>query len=178
MSGRSKMRSSASPPSGSRRAFGARWLLAGLLIGVLPCRLSAQGSAYEELQTFSAVLNHIRLNYADSVTYAEMVRAAIDGVLRALDPHSYFVSRRDWEKRSALERGDLAVTGMVLEDEDSAAAVLAVVPRSSAEKAGVLPGDRVIEVDDSAVVGLKVQQVELLLAGPSGSKVHVTLERG
>jgi carboxyl-terminal processing protease len=173
------MRSSALPPCGSRgRRLGARWLLAGVLIAVLPCHLSAQASAYEELQTFSAVLNHLRLSYVDSVTYAEMVRAAIDGVLRALDPHSYFVSRRDWEKRSAFERGDLAVTGMVLDDEDSAAAVLAVVPRSPAEKAGVLPGDRVVQVDDTSVVGLKVRQVELLLAGPSGSKVHVTLERG
>ena len=173
------MPSSVSRPCASRGALGARLLLAGLLISLLlPTGLRAQGSAYEELQTFSAVLNHIRANYVDSVTYVEMVRAAIDGMLHALDPHSYFVSRRDWEKRSAFERGELAVTGMVLDDEDSAAAVVAVVPRSPAEKAGVVPGDRVIAVDDTSVVGLKVQQVELLLAGPSGSKVHVIFERG
>jgi tetratricopeptide (TPR) repeat protein len=46
-------------------------------------------SAYEELQAFSSVLTHIRVNYVDSVTYRELVHAAIDGMLHALDPHSY-----------------------------------------------------------------------------------------
>src|SRR5690348_16063453 len=53
---------------------------------------SPSRSAYEELQTFSGVLNHIRVNYVDSVTYAQLVRAAIDGVLHSLDPHSRFES--------------------------------------------------------------------------------------
>lgn len=137
-----------------------------------------QPSAYEELQTFSAVLNHVRVNYVDSVTYTQLVRAAIDGVLRSLDPHSYFVSRLDWDKLSALERGDLGVTGMALEEEDSAVTVLAVYPKSSAAKAGVLPGDRVSEVNDTSVSGLKIKAVALRLAGEKGSKVHVKLERG
>ncbi len=139
---------------------------------------SPQPSAYEELQSFSGVLNHIRVNYVDSVTYTQLVRAAIDGVLRSLDPHSYFVSRRDWEKLSALERGELAVTGMVLEEEDSAITVLAVYPKSAAAKAGVLPGDRITDVNDTSVLGLKVKEATLRLAGEKGSKVHVKLERG
>lgn len=170
------------PGSASRLCASGRLLRSALfaaaLLGGAPGRSRAQGSAYEQLQAFSAVLNHIRLNYVDSVTYAEMVRAAIDGMLRSLDPHSYFVSRSDWEKRSALERGELAVTGMALDEEDSAIVVLAVVPQSSAEKGGVLPGDRLVQVNDMSVVGLKVQEVELMLAGPSGSKVRVRLERG
>ena len=70
-----------SGPTCSRRLalFCILALVVGLLIGAAPSRGAAQSSAYEELQTFSAVLNHIRLNYVDSVTYAEMVRAAIEG---------------------------------------------------------------------------------------------------
>ena len=139
---------------------------------------SSPPSAYEELQMFSGVLNHIRLNYVDSAAYDALVRAAIDGMLRSLDPHSYFVSRRDWEKLSALERGELAVTGMALEEEDSALTVLAVYPKSAAAKAGVLPGDRITEVNDTSVRGLKVKEADLRLAGEKGSKVHVKFERG
>ena len=62
-------------------------LLLGVMVGRLPAQ---QRSAYEELQTFSGVLNHIRLNYADSVGYPQLIQAAIEGMLRALDPHSYF----------------------------------------------------------------------------------------
>src|SRR5881397_4173151 len=96
-----------------------------------------QPSAYEELQTFSAVLNHIRVNYMDSVTYTQLVRAAIDGVLQALDPHSRFESYADRNKAAKLQRGELAVTGLVLENVDGAASVLAVMLKSPADKAGL-----------------------------------------
>jgi len=137
-----------------------------------------QTSAYEELQAFSTVLNHIRLNYADSVSYHELVHAAIDGMLRSLDPHSYFLSRADWERRSAFERGELAGVGILLEAEDSAATVVSVLPESPADKAGVQPGDRIAEVNDTSVAGLKAEEVALRLAGPKGAKVRIRLERG
>src|SRR5439155_1689789 len=132
----------------------------------------------EELQTFSGVLNHVRLNYVDSVTYAQMLRAAIDGVLHALDPHSLFFSRDDWERRNALERGDLAVTGLSFENVDSAITVLSVSPRSPAARAGVLPGDRLTTVNDTAIAGLDVEKIALRMAGEKGSKVRLQFERG
>jgi len=144
---------------------------------VIPPRAAAQGS-YEYLQAFSSVLNHVRLNYVDSVSYPELVRAAIEGALRSLDPHSYYVSRADWERRSALERGELAITGIRLEDSDSATVVLSVWEESPADKAGVQSGDRIVAVDDTTVAGLRAADVELRLAGKKGSKVRVTLERG
>jgi carboxyl-terminal processing protease len=137
-----------------------------------------QRAAYEELQTFSGVLNHIRLNYPDSVSYTELVAAAIRGVLRSLDPHSYYVSRLEWQKRNALERGELFTVGISLEEVDGAATVLRVAPRSPAAKGGVLAGDRVIALDDTAVAGLDMQTLELRLAGERGSKVRLQLERG
>ncbi len=91
-----------------------------------------QRSSYEELQTFSAVLNHIRLNYVDTVTYTVLVHAAIDGVLSSLDPHSRYESLADFGRENAMERGELATTGIMLEDEEGFATVLAVIPRPRA----------------------------------------------
>src|SRR5438046_227648 len=155
-------------------------LAAGVLLSVSPTvRLSGQQRpAYEELQTFSGVLNHVRLNYVDSVTYAQLVRAAIDGVLHALDPHSLFFSRADFERRNALERGELAVTGLALEEVDSAVTVLSVYPRGPAARAGILPGDRLVTVNDTAVAGLDVDKLSLRMAGEKGSKLRLQFERG
>src|SRR5512145_1617303 len=116
-----------------------RWRLAVVALAfAAPSAASAQSrAAYEELQTFSGVLNHIRLNYPDSVTYSELVAAAIRGVLRSLDPHNSYVSRLEWQKRNALERGELFTVGMALEEVDGVATVLAVAPRSPAAKGGV-----------------------------------------
>ena len=135
-------------------------------------------SAYEELQTFSGVLNYIRLNYPDSVGYSELVAAAIRGVLHSLDPHSRFASRVEFERQNALERGELFTVGLSLEDVEGAATVLAVVPRSPAAKGGVLPGDRVVTLNDTSVTGLGMKTLELRIAGERGSKVRLELERG
>jgi carboxyl-terminal processing protease len=133
---------------------------------------------YQELQLFSGVLNHIRVNYMDSVRYSELMRAAIDGMLHSLDPHSYYMSRRDWERQDKLERGDLPSVGAVLDQEDSAVTVLTVIPGSPAAKAGVQPGDRVTAVNDTAVSRMKAADVALRLAGTEGSQVQLRLERG
>jgi carboxyl-terminal processing protease len=183
MSAKSQMRSNVSllSTSAARLNRTCPWvlLLAGLTGAYPPRQLAAQQTAaYEELQSFSAVLNHIRLNYVDSVTYTELVRAAINGVLHSLDPHSAFFSRREFSRRAALERGELAASGLQLERVDDAVTVLGVAEGSAAAKAGVYPGDRVLTINDTAVAGLDVKNVELRLAGEKGSKVHVRLERG
>jgi carboxyl-terminal processing protease len=156
-------------------------LLAAGLLAVTPgapVHGQTQRSAYEELQTFSGVLNHIRLNYPDSVSYSALVAAAIRGVLRALDPHSSYVSRLEFQRQNALERGELATVGVRLEDVEGAATVLAVAPGSPAAKSGVLPGDRVLALNDTSIAGLDMATVELRLAGEKGSKVRLTMERG
>ena len=145
-----------------------------------PGALSSQAtrSAYEELQTFSGVLNHIRLNYPDSVGYSDLVAAAIRGVLRSLDPHSSYLSRVEWERQSALERGELYGVGMSIDEVEGAITVLGVVPRSPAAKGGVLPGDRIRALNDTVVDGLDLRAIELRLAGEKGSRVRLRMERG
>ena len=160
----------------SPRGLPALALVAALWAG-RPASAHAQAS-YEQLQALSGVLNYIRLNYVDSVTYQSMVHSAIDGILTSLDPHSYFISRADWERKSALERGELAGTGIILEEVDSTATVLAIYPGSPADKAGVQPGDRITAVGDTIVAGEGAKSIELKLAGEKGSKVRVRLERG
>ena len=159
-----------------------------VLLATAVGRLHAQQtSAYEELQAFSGVLNYIRLNYPDTVAYSTLVHAAIDGVLAPLDPHSSFYSRVDFERRTALERGELAITGLALEDVDSIITVLAVAARGPAAKAGVQPGDRLVAVNDTSVAGLDVRSVALaarrrqgiegppaVLSGPAARAGHAS----
>ena len=156
----------------------SRWVLAALLLCAAPGHAVGQASSYEELQRFSAVLNHIRTNYPDSVSYHGLVRAAIDGMIRSLDPHSWFASREDYEKLNALERGELAETGIVFDFADGVPTVLSYTQGSPAQKAGVLPGDRILRVDAIPVAGMTAKSIALRLAGEKGSKVMVGLERG
>jgi carboxyl-terminal processing protease len=151
-------------------------LIGAMLLGP---RAEAQTSTnYEELQAFSTVLNYVRLNYTDSVVYRQMVRAAINGVLGSLDPHSYFMAADDYRRLSALERGELAVTGLTMELVDGRATVLTVVDKSPADRAGIDPGDRLLAIDDSTTQGQGIEDLKLRLAGEKGSRVRVRFARG
>ena len=145
--------------------------------GLSPAR-AQQRSAYEELQTFSGVLSYVRVNYVDSADFSGLIRAAIDGVLRSLDPHSYFLRREDLEKLAAWEQGRLVTTGLLLEFQEGAVSVGAVVPESPASKAGILPGDRLVAMNDTSVAGQPLPRLQARLVGEKGSKVRLTLVRG
>jgi carboxyl-terminal processing protease len=164
----------------SRSCFRAPIALLTLLL-VGGGRLAAQSQeppSYEQLQALSNVLNYLRLNYLEPVSYTELVRAAIDGMLRSLDPHSYFLVRADFERRGALERGELASTGLYLEMVDGRPTVLAVAEGSSAARARIQPGDRILTIDDTTIAGIDAERLALKLAGERGSRVRLRLARG
>ncbi|MBX6363387.1 MAG: S41 family peptidase, partial [Gemmatimonadetes bacterium] len=157
----------------------ARGLAALVALAALAAPAAGQQrSAYEELQTFSGVLNNIRLNYVDSVSYAPLVRAAIAGMLRALDPHSAFIARDEQTVLDQVESGRLAAIGARLEEVDGALTLTSVGPDGPAARAGIQPGDRLVAVDDVPVAGLSPSAALVRLAGEPGSRLRLTLERG
>ena len=162
------------------RAFRPYFPWCAVLTGLalVPGIARAQGASYEQLQTFSSLLNQIRLSYVDSVTYAELVHAAIDGVLSSLDPHSRFVRRADAERELSYESGSLAGTGIQYDVVDDRIVVLAVHPAGPGARAGVSPGDRLLAIDDTSIAGLSLEEVTSRLIGDKGKKIHLLLSRG
>ncbi len=151
--------------------------LLACLIGISASPVAAQ-SSYEQLGAFSDVLNHIRINYTDSVGYRELVRAAVEGVLRSLDPHSYFLAREDYARRNSIERGELGITGLYFEMVDGRPTVLGVIDGSPAARARIQPGDRLLSIDDTSIAGLDREHLALKLAGERGTRVRLRFARG
>jgi carboxyl-terminal processing protease len=147
----------------------------GLVLGTGGLRAQA---SYEQLQTFSSLLNQIRTSYVDSVTYGELVHAAIDGVLGSLDPHSRFLRREDGEREEAYEAGVLAGTGIVFDEVDGSLTVVTVLPGTPGAKAGISAGDRLLAINDTASAGLSAYEAGIRLIGPKGTKVRLLFERG
>lgn len=155
-----------------------RWIVAVAALGLWPgSGLTAQGS-YEQLQAFSGVLNQIRQNYVDSVTSSQLVLAAIDGMLSSLDPHSYFLSREQGARQLAYQAGQLAGLGIIIYEVDGLPTIQAVLPESPAARAGISPGDRLVRVNDTVVVGIPFQSLQTRLIGERGSRIRLLLERG
>ena len=161
----------------ARRAVVAVLVAATFLVA-RPRTASAQGASYEQLQTFSSLLNQVRMSYVDSVTYAELVHAAIDGVLSSLDPHSRFVRRYDADREMAYEAGTLAGTGIVYDLVEDHLAVLTVYPKGPGARAGVSPGDWLLAINDTATAGLSPQEAGARLVGDKGKKLRLKFARG
>jgi carboxyl-terminal processing protease len=152
-------------------------IAAGLALAGAP-RLAAQSESYQDLQTFSYLLSEVRLNYVRPVATPQLIRAAIEGMLSSLDPHSRFVPREENDRWLAWQGGQLAGTGIVLGDEDGTVTVAAVQDRSPAARVGIVPGDRLLALNDTLVAGTAIGELQDRLLGEKGRKVRIRLARG
>ena len=141
-------------------------------------RAQARMTPYEQLQVFSTVLNQIRRSYVDSVSYRHLVRAAVEGMLSSLDPHSRYESHEEFMRRMGFERGELASPDIAVDVLDGEVIVLGVADDSPAAKAGLLPGDRIRALDGEPLDGVGAAEVADRLLGEKGSRLRLTLARG
>ena len=159
----------------SRRRAAALGLL---VLAALTTRPARAQSSFEALQTFSALVNQVRQNYVDSVTTPQLVLGAIRGMLASLDPHSYFQTGEEFRQMVAWRAGELAGAGVVIDDQDGDLVVQAVMAGGPGARAGVLPGDRLVSLNDTVVSDLGAARVMQRLIGARGTAVTMLLERG
>ena len=139
----------------------------------------ARRSAYEDLQMFGQVLNQIRVNHPDSVDAHKLFMAAIAGMIRAADPHSYVIPamRLVPGKEKALRDGKLVPVPVTFAFVDGAPLVVSVAAGSEARQLDILPGDELISIDGAPVQAESDEELSIFLAGPKGSKATLTFER-
>jgi carboxyl-terminal processing protease len=133
----------------------------------------------EDLQMLTGVLNQIRINHPDSVEAHDLIMAAIRGMLAAADPHSYVIMYQPLveERAKALESGKAAPVPIAFRFVGGSPVVGAVAAGSGAAKSDILPGDELVAVDGGPVTAASADELEILLAGPKGSKTSLTFER-
>lgn len=170
---------------------GPRLLPTGLAItaAVLlhPVPLAAQDSTrvvrprtvYEDLQMFSQVLNQIRVNHPDSLDTHALFMAAVEGMVRAADPHSYVLPAvrlsPGWQE--SARAGELYPVPISFSYIDDAPIVVSVQPGSDAAKRDILPGDELVAIDGRPVTAESEAELDIVLSGKKGSSVRLDLQR-
>ena len=143
---------------------------------------AASGSSDTEIQAslreFSAVLATVERHYAGELDADEvMFQGAIPRMLRMLDPHSSFFSPEAFQQLRDNQKGHYAGVGMHIQDRGGSTIVVAPFPRTPAYRAGLRPGDVIVEVDDDNVESLNVIEVAERLRGPANTMVTIGIER-
>ncbi len=139
--------------------------------------LAQEKDLYEEMMLFSDVISHVRAGYMDEVDPPELIRAAIDGVLFHLDPHTVYLDPHQYESLLRIVSGEAIGLGIELDIIDEVPTVISTLKGSSAGRSTVRTGDMLLRVDGQEVVGLSEPKLRLLLSGPEGTKVELIFKR-
>lgn len=138
---------------------------------------SGRDPAARALSIFSDVLALTRANYVEATESRTLLEGAYDGMSDALDPFSFYVPASDRATFQAHQSSGAVGPGIVVARRGGFPYVVAPVPGSSAEKAGVKSGDLLDSVDGKPMRNAPLWKITAALAGPEGTRVDVGLFR-
>jgi carboxyl-terminal processing protease len=121
----------------------------------------------------------IKNNYVDNLEDEKIVDAAIEGMLKQLDPHSTYIKAKDVEKTNENLNGSFEGIGVQFQMVEDTLVVIKAVSGGPCEKQGIIPGDRIVFVNDSTIAGVKMTNADIMtrLRGPKGSVVKLGIIR-
>ena len=180
--------------------FTPLWMAVCVVIGILVGTFYANHFSGNRLNIINSsgnklnnLLHIIDDQYVDTVNINDLVEKAMPQILAELDPHSVYITAREGEIANDDLRGSFFGIGIEFTIRQDTIRVQNVIGNGPAERAGVLAGDKIVEVDDSIFVGKICTNAEAMhrLKGPKDTKVklgilrygenkirHITITRG
>ena len=154
-------------------------LLTLLLFALLPTHAQFQMGAkkpMEKLRNAEQAIYHL---YVDTVNEPKMIEAAIRGMLKELDPHSTYSTPKEVKAMTESLTGNFEGVGIQFNMLDDTLMVIQTVINGPSEKAGIIAGDRVVSVNDTAIAGVKMTREDIMkrLRGKKGTKVRLGIIR-
>ena len=117
--------------------------------------------------------------FVDSISMDSLAELVIPLMMKELDPHSIYIPAREMQQVNEPLEGEFDGIGVVFNAATDTVIVLNVIPNGPSAKAGVVPGDRIIEINDTIVAGVKMPQNDIVkrLRGKRGTEVKLSLKR-
>ncbi len=134
-------------------------------------------SVYQQLDLFGDIFERIRGQYVEEVDSEKLVEAAINGMLTSLDPHSSYLSAKDFDDMQVQTRGEFGGLGIEVTQEEGFVKVVSPMDDTPADAAGIEAGDFITHVDSESVLGLTLDEAVEMMRGPIGSEIIVTIVR-
>ncbi|MFH1829322.1 MAG: MXAN_5808 family serine peptidase [Pseudomonadota bacterium] len=136
-------------------------------------RLSDLSRVLKDVLDF--VIKHY--NSKEDIKPAEIEYAAIEGLLEVLDPHSNFLTPKIFREFKVGTSGKFGGIGIVISIKDGMLTVIAPIEGTPAFRAGVQPGDRIVQIEDESTINMSLTDAVNKLRGDVGTKVNLIIER-
>jgi len=142
-------------------------------------QLGFEGNNYKEGDKLQQVINFIKSDYVDTVQERIIVEETINEILQNLDPHSYYIPKRQYSQMNDPLEGNFDGIGIEFRIQEDTVVVVRAIGGGPSEKLGIQSGDRIVQVNEDDITGSKIsnQKVVKLLKGPKGTEVSVKVQR-
>ena len=166
------------------------YLAAGAVIGLVcagwvgqrfartPTAVAGGADAYDRLSLFGKIFEDISNSYVDEPDQQKLIKAAINGMMTTLDPHSGYVDGKGYDALQSMTKGEFGDIGIEVTDHYGLIEVVTTIDESSAAKAGVLTGDIISSINDDSAQGMMLEQAIDKLRGSVNSAVRLKILRG
>src|SRR3954469_10441441 len=165
----------------SRTLIVAGTMLAALVTGGWLLQRGARTgtfTTFEGARLFESVFRHIQNDYVDPVTDSALYAKSVDGMLYELrDPYSTFLPPDRFARLNESTSGNYAGLGVEVDLRDGWLIVVAPLPGGPADRAGLQPGDRIIEIAGKSTKGWTNEEASKLMRGKPGTPVDLKIER-
>ena len=142
---------------------------------------AGQAQSRKDLQTmfrmFTRVLKTIEINYVEEEDPADLVEKGIEGMVNSLDPYSDFLTPDESEEWDIRTRGEFGGLGIQISQIDGWITVIAPIEGTPAYRAGIMAGDRIVEIEGKSSWGMKLRDAVKKLRGEPGTKVTIKVKR-
>jgi len=132
---------------------------------------------YSDLNLFGEVFDRIRAEYVDAPDEKELIRAAINGMLTSLDPHSGYLAPDNYAEMQQDTSGQFGGLGIEVTMEDGVVKVISPIDDTPAARAGILTNDLIVAIDGTQISGLSLDQAVDKMRGKIGTSVKITVVR-
>ncbi len=138
---------------------------------------AAKKSRFEKLELFNKVLYLIESQYYREVDTEKLIEGALNGMMGTLDPHSAFLDKEIFAKMQEETSGEFGGLGIEVTQKDGILVIITPIEDSPAFKAGIRPGDKIVEINHESMVGVTLEQAIDRLRGKTKSKIILGIAR-
>lgn len=152
-------------------------LILGIVVGFQLNDFLVNNFDFESSDKINTILNYADKYYVDEVDRKELEKAAIKGMLDKLDPHSIYLPPVVQKHEEEEFRGNFDGIGIQFQVIKDTITVVSPITGGPSEAVGILPGDKIVKIEDSSAIGLADDEVIDKLRGEKGTQVNITVYR-
>jgi len=150
-------------------------LLTGILIGQQ--MVQAKSDTYEDLKNFTQAMEIIKRNYVENPDSRELIEGALRGMVSSLDPHSSYMTERQFKEMNMDIKGEFTGVGIQIGVKNQQLTIIAPIEDTPGYRAGLAAGDKIMKINDEWTKDMSIEQAVDKMRGPKGTAVQLMIFR-